>query len=168
MPPFGSEAGTPNEGNQLMSCGSVRNTTAQNIHFAKFPPISASGMDPWRRLRPANTRQIIAADGARSSINCMKSDISCGGAIFNSERKKGQAPSLPAAPARNVGLSDSSGALGNPILQQSGDTRDHQESDCREHPLGESTAHGKCSNGHECCAAGADGRDYVANPVDQV
>src|ERR1700722_14277167 len=84
MPPLGSDAGTPNEGNQLISCGSVRNTTAQNIHFAKFPPISASGMDPWRRLRPAKTRQMIAAEGARSSITLIKSEISCGGAIYSS------------------------------------------------------------------------------------
>src|ERR1700689_5268451 len=88
MPPPGSGAGTPNEGNQLMSCGSVRNTTAQNIHFAKLPPINASGMDPCRKLRPANTRQMIAADGASSSVNLMKSDISCGGAIFFDPQRK--------------------------------------------------------------------------------
>ena len=68
-----------------------RNTTAQNIHLAKLLPINASGMDPCRKLSPANTRQMIAANGARSSISLMKSDNSCGGAIFRfREKKKGR------------------------------------------------------------------------------
>src|ERR1700733_12568762 len=81
MPPLGKDAGTPKEGNQLMSWGKVRNTIAQNIHFAKFPPTNASGTDPCRRLRPASTRQMTAAEGASNSINLMKSVISCGGAM---------------------------------------------------------------------------------------
>src|SRR5271167_2856292 len=69
MPPLGKDAGTPNEGNQLMSCGRVRKMIAQNIHFAKFPPINASGTDPCRKLSPAKTKQITAAEGASSSIS---------------------------------------------------------------------------------------------------
>jgi hypothetical protein len=45
---------------------------------------------------------MIAADGARSSINLMKSDISCGGAIFFDSRENGQATALSAAPARST------------------------------------------------------------------
>src|SRR5580704_18045310 len=60
MPPPGKDAGTPNEGNQLMSWGRVRKMIAQNIHFAKFPPINASGTDPCRRLSPDSTRQMTA------------------------------------------------------------------------------------------------------------
>src|SRR5271165_1481332 len=88
MPPLGKEAGTPNEGNQLMSWGRVRNTIAQNIHFAKFPPTNASGTEPCRRLRPASTRQMTAAEGASNSINLMKSVISCGGAIVVTFQKE--------------------------------------------------------------------------------
>src|SRR5579872_6184775 len=122
MPPPGKDAGTPNDGNQLMSWGRVRKTIAQNIHFAKFPPINASGMDPCRRLRPDSTRQMTAAEGASNSINLMKSVISCGGAIIVSFFKsKRRAPScLPAALAE-CGLCDSGGALGNPVFEQSCD-----------------------------------------------
>src|SRR5712692_3274156 len=60
MPPFGRGAGTPNEGNQLMSCGRVRNTIAQNIHFAKFPPTNAFGNGS---LPQAESRQHQADDG---------------------------------------------------------------------------------------------------------
>src|ERR1700679_1600689 len=88
MPPLGKDAGTPNEGNQLMSCGRVRNTNAQNIHFAKVTPTKASGTEPCRRPRPASTRQMMADEGASSSINLMKSVISCGGPIVVSFQKE--------------------------------------------------------------------------------
>src|SRR3984893_14364076 len=144
MPPFGRGAGTPNDGNQLMSCGRVRNTIAENIHFAKFPPTNASGMDPCLRLSPASTRQMMAADGASSSITLMKSVISCGGAIVvGSKRKLAGAAGPPAPRLPKVGLSNSTSALGNPELQQSCDAGDHEKSDCREHPLAESTPHGE-------------------------
>src|ERR1035438_6633367 len=121
MPPPGSDAGTPNEGNQLMSCGRVRNTIAQNIHFAKFPPTSASGMEPCRRPRPASTRQIMAADGASSSINRIRSVISCGGAMVVSFQEKwAGAAGYPGPRPPNAGLSDSGRALGNPVFEQSG------------------------------------------------
>src|ERR1700729_1087795 len=121
MPPLGKDAGTPNEGNQLISCGRVRNTIAQNIHFAKFPPTKASGREPCRRPRPANTRQMMAADGASSSINLMKSVISCGGAIVVTFQKNRQTPpGLLSRACLSVGLSDSGGALGNPVFEQSG------------------------------------------------
>src|SRR5271156_6176573 len=121
MPPLGKDAGTPNEGNQLMSCGRVRNTIAQNIHFAKFPPTRASGTEPCRRPRPASTRQMTAAEGARSSINLMKSVISCGGAMVVPSRNKqaGAAQRSQTVPAA-CGLCHSSGALGDPVFEQSG------------------------------------------------
>src|SRR5580692_11452659 len=122
MPPLGKDAGTPNEGNQLMSCGRVRNTIAQNIHVAKLPPTKASGTEPCRRPRPASTRQMMAAEGASSSINLMKSVISCGGAMvvtFQRETGRRRRVSLSRA-CLSVGLSDSGGALGNPVFEQSG------------------------------------------------
>src|SRR5580658_1086971 len=123
MPPPGNDAGTPNEGNQLMSCGRVRKTIAQNIHFAKFPPINASGTDPCRRLSPPSTRQMTAAEGASNSINLMKSVISCGGAIVVPFKSKRRAPSsLPGGARQNAGLCDSGGALGNPVFEQSCDS----------------------------------------------
>src|SRR5579871_122932 len=120
MPPPGKDAGTPNEGNQLMSWGRVRKTIAQNIHFAKFPPTRASGTEPWRRPRPASTRQMTAAEGASSSINRIKSVISCGGAMVvpsiieqaGAARRSWQRP--------HFGLSHSGGALSDPVLEQSG------------------------------------------------
>src|SRR6202142_446494 len=118
MPPPGNDAGTPNDGNQLMSWGRVRKTIAQNIHFAKFPPINASGTDPCRRLSPDSTRQMTAAEGASNSINLMKSVISCGGAIvfsFQIERRGGAFISSRGPPP-NAGLCNSSGALGDPVF----------------------------------------------------
>src|SRR5580658_6716150 len=122
MPPPGNDAGTPNEGNQLMSCGSVRKTIAQNIHFAKFPPINASGTDPCLRLSPARTRQITAAEGASNSINLMKSVIICGGGIVVSfQVETTSAVVSPRRRSSNAGLCDSGGALGNPVFEQSCD-----------------------------------------------
>src|SRR5579863_7042498 len=121
MPPPGKDAGTPNDGNQLMSWGRVRKTIAQNIHFAKFPPINASGMDPCRRLSPDSTRQITAAEGASNSINLMKSVISCGGAIVSFQIETTGTVVSPRRRSPNAGLCDTGGALGNPVFEQSCD-----------------------------------------------
>ena len=83
-------------------------------------------------------------------------------------KENGQEQSSRYRACPRVHLSDSGGALRDPVLQQPGEARDHQESDCREHPLGESTAHGKRSDRHECRAAGAYRSDDVADPVNQV
>src|ERR1700685_1453037 len=95
MPPLGKGAGTPNEGNQLMSCGKGMNTIAQNIHFAKFPPTNASGIEPCRSPRPASIRETMAPEGASSNITLIQSEISCGGAMVVSfKRKDGRGLSL--------------------------------------------------------------------------
>src|SRR5581483_8896406 len=99
IPPAGRFAGTPNEGNQLISPGIVRNTIAQNIHFANVPPTTAAGPPSLRRLTPARIRHSTAADGASSSINLMKSLSNCGVAMLQSQKgvatPYGTAPALP-------------------------------------------------------------------------
>src|ERR1035438_2434370 len=68
MPPEGSVAGTPNEGNQLMRPGRVMNTIAQNIHLAKLPPPTAAAPPSRRKLMPPRIKHNTAADGASSII----------------------------------------------------------------------------------------------------
>jgi hypothetical protein len=111
---------------------------------------------------------MMAADGASSSITLMKSCISCGAAMsFPFPRKTGRQTDSPAC-LPDASLSDAAGAVGNPKLQQSRDTRDQQEPDCREHPFAEPAPHGKRSDCHQRGSAGSHWGDHVANPIDEV
>src|SRR5262249_40325904 len=87
--------------------------------------------------------------------------------VFLQERRRASPVMWPVAPTGSA-LRDAAGAIGNPELQQPRNTRDHQQSDCREHPLCKPPPHGKRTNCHERRPAAADRRDHVADPVDQV
>ena len=78
IPPFGSGKAIPNEENHVKSGWSVRNTTAQNIHLVKLPPIANVVAPSCRRAMPASSSEIKAAEGASSSSNEMTSFSSCG------------------------------------------------------------------------------------------
>src|ERR1035441_1835393 len=119
MPPEGSVAGTPNEGNQLMSPGRVMNTIAQNIHLAKLPPITAAGPPSRRRLMPPRIRHNTSAEGASSIIALMKSRRSCGVAIRFKLQGRRATPGEEhvGAPAKER-LRNATGALLYPELQK--------------------------------------------------
>src|SRR5260370_8532382 len=103
-----------------------------------------------------------ASDGASRSLALMKSVIGSGGAIIvGSKRKLAGAAGSPPSRLPKVGLSNSTSALGNPELQQSCDAGDHEKSDCREHPLAESTPHGESTYPHDCCAPDPHACDYI-------
>src|SRR6266568_3523125 len=78
IPPPGRGILIPNEENQVSSGCSVRNTTAQNIHFVKPPPIANTVPPSRRRVTPASTSETRAADGASNSKSEMTSLSSCG------------------------------------------------------------------------------------------
>ena len=78
IPPPGRGILIPNEENQVSSGCSVRNTTAQNIHFVKPPPIANTVPPSRRRVTPASTSETRAADGASKSKSEMTSLSSCG------------------------------------------------------------------------------------------
>src|SRR2546425_13321307 len=68
----------PNEENQVNRGCRVRNTTAQNIHFVKPPPMANTVPPSRRRVTPASTSETSAADGASNSKSEMTSLSSCG------------------------------------------------------------------------------------------
>src|SRR6266852_1420048 len=78
IPPPGGGILIPNEENQVSSGCSVRNTTAQNIHFVKPPPMANTVPPSRRRVTPASTSETRAADGASRSKTEMMSLSSCG------------------------------------------------------------------------------------------
>ena len=78
IPPPGRGILIPNEENQVSSGCSVRNTTAQNIHFVNPPPIANTVPPSRRRVTPASTSETRAADGASKSKSEMTSLSSCG------------------------------------------------------------------------------------------
>src|SRR5207244_1755402 len=57
IPPPGRGILIPNEENQVSSGCSVRNTTAQNIHFVKPPPMANTVPPSRRRVTPASTAE---------------------------------------------------------------------------------------------------------------
>src|SRR2546429_9713309 len=102
-----------------MSPGSVVKTMAQNIHFAKFPPMTAVGPPSRRKLMPPRIRQSTAADGASSIIILMKSLRSCGAAIvLVLEKLAGRAWKGPSSAPAEMGLRDSASPLLYPELQK--------------------------------------------------
>src|SRR6266496_2151662 len=78
MPPPGRGILIPNEENHVSSGCSVRNTTAQNIHFVKPPPMANTVPPSRRKVTPASTSETRAADGASKSRSEMTSFSSCG------------------------------------------------------------------------------------------
>src|SRR5713226_7523633 len=78
IPPPGRGILIPNEENQVSRGCSVRNTTAQNIHFVKPPPMANTVPPSRRRVNPASTSETRAADGASKSRSEMTSFSSCG------------------------------------------------------------------------------------------
>src|SRR5579862_715732 len=167
--PPGNGAGTPNEGNHEMSPGSVVKTMAQNIHFAKFPPMTAVGPPSRRKLIPPRIRQSTAADGASSIIILMKSVRSCGAAIVlvleSWQVAHGRDP-----PARlpKMGLRDSASPLLYPELQKARYAGDHKQADGGERPACEASTGSERNDRRQRCATSANRSDHVADPVDQV
>src|ERR1700756_5255797 len=82
IPPPGRGILIPNEENQVSNGCNVRNTTAQNIHFVKPPPIANTVPPSRRRVTPASTSETSAADGASKSKSEMTSLSSCGVGIY--------------------------------------------------------------------------------------
>ena len=82
IPPPGSGTATPNELNQLRSGVKVRNTTDQNIHLVKPPPIRKLVPPSRRRLIPARTSETSAAGVANANSVLMMSFSSCGTAML--------------------------------------------------------------------------------------
>src|SRR5258708_15778313 len=78
IPPPGKGILIPNEENQVNRGCRVRNTTAQNIHFVKPPPMANTVPPSRRRVTPASTSETSAADGASNSKSEMTSFSSCG------------------------------------------------------------------------------------------
>src|SRR5579872_3600715 len=78
IPPLGRGRAIPKDENHVRSGCRVRNTTAQNIHFVKPPPITNAVEPSCRSAMPASTRETNAADGASRRSNEMTSFNSCG------------------------------------------------------------------------------------------
>src|ERR1700731_501709 len=107
IPPPGKSILIPNEENQVSSGCRVRNTTAQNIHFVKPPPMANTVPPSRRSVTPASTSETRAAEGASNSKSEMTSLSSCGvGICLSLERSTSvefcRQPSL--ALIRSVGL----------------------------------------------------------------
>src|SRR5579872_2329229 len=83
MPPLGSGRAIPKDENQVSNGCRVRNTTAQNIHFVKPPPMTNAVEPSCRKATPASTRETNAADGASKRSNEMTSFSSCGVCIVS-------------------------------------------------------------------------------------
>src|SRR5579864_2741732 len=82
IPPPGRGILIPNEENNVSRGCSVRNTTAQNIHFVNPPPIANTVPPSRRRVTPASTSETSAADGASKSKSETTSLSSCGVGIY--------------------------------------------------------------------------------------
>src|SRR5581483_8083444 len=84
IPPLGKGKAIPNDENQVKSGCRVRNTTAQNIHLVKLPPIANAAVPSCRKAIPASTSDSKAADGASRSSREITSFSNCGvGIAFN-------------------------------------------------------------------------------------
>src|SRR5579863_10495401 len=83
IPPLGRGRAIPKDENHVRRGCRVRNTTAQNIHFVKPPPITNAVEPSCRSAMPASTRETNAADGASRRSNEMTSFSSCGVSIVS-------------------------------------------------------------------------------------
>src|SRR6185437_6468785 len=81
IPPDGNWAATPNKENHPSRGVRVANTTAQNIHFVKLPPIRNFVPPSRLKLIPARTRATRAAGGASYKSTWTMSFNSCGTAM---------------------------------------------------------------------------------------
>src|SRR5438552_4019917 len=132
MPPPGSGAPTPQKANHPNTCGRVIITMAQNIHLENPPPPTENEVVPSRRSAiPARTSATREAGAASASRNRIASSTSCGTGIRYSclEARRAGSPRKPAAYLVAVyrgdrALGNAAAALGDPELDQPGDTRD--------------------------------------------
>src|ERR1019366_2617126 len=74
----------------------------------------------------------------------------------------------PLAPRRDCTLRTAASTLRDPVLQQPGQTRHGQESQCGAYPADVTSPAGIRDNSPDHRDAGAHWRDDVANPVDEI
>src|SRR5579864_8378234 len=180
IPPLGRGRAIPKDENHVRSGCRVRNTTAQNIHFVKPPPITNAVEPSCRSAIPASTRETNAADGASRRSNEMTSFSSCGVCIvplsrfaFNVEVLAGSPAALsefglPARYGLSFRLSHPAGSVGDPKLDEPGNTGDRQQCGSGKEPATKAAPGQPGHDRTQHSTTSSDRCDHVTYPVDEV